>query len=131
MFDIIHATKFFNLIGQRKTPEEDNFTKVFLLLDSLNRRSLTTLMIAFDVPWELVRAFCDLGEDEYQLLERLLNLEHFNQSYMCMYEGCEKAVEKFLTMCDTDLAHRYLQTLRELSIQRVAPLQETSNLLSK
>ncbi|MBD3156958.1 hypothetical protein GF369_03965 [Candidatus Peregrinibacteria bacterium] len=130
MLDIIHTTNFFHLIGERKIPEEENFTKIFLLLDGLNRRSLTTLMITSDVPWETVRAFCDLSENEYQLLERLLRLEHFNQSYMCIYEGCEKAVGKFLTMFKTDLAHKCLKTMREFSIQRTAPLTETSNSLS-
>lgn len=131
MLDIVNTTKFFHLIGYGETTEEENFTKVFLLLEGLDKRSLATLMIIHDVKWELVKTLCELSEIEFRLLEVLIDLERFNQSYMCMYEECEQAVDRFLTMCDTELAQRCLHTMRELAIPRIAPLQETSTSPSK
>lgn len=131
MLEIVKTTKFFHLIGYEKVTEEENFTKVFLLLDGLNKRSLATLMITYNVKWELVKAFCELNEDEFRLLGALLDLERFSRSYMCMYEGCEQAVDKFLTMCNTELAQRHLSSMRDLTMPRIATLIETSTTLSK
>lgn len=131
MLGIAEATKFFHIIGYENVTEEENFTKVFLLLESLDQRSLATLMTTYNVKWEIVKAFCELNEDEFRLFEVLLNLEQFTQSYMCMYEGCEQAVDKFLTMCNTSIAKRHLSFMRELAIPRIAPIIETSTPLSK
>lgn len=114
MLDIDKTVKLFTLIGNKQPTEDDRFHQLFIFLPGLGHNEIITFMIMSEVKWETIRAFQDLGKNNFRLLEAVLTPENLSQGHLCGWKESVDPLQKFLRYCDTHLAHQCLEKMASL-----------------